>query len=256
MAFLLIPLLVSVLVSPTTAFSPSNNPVQHRSTSSSPSQLHDLIKGEAIDSVPLNENLGGVGLAKRSAIKITGTAKKGGKADADILKDLYRYEKMRALSEAEVKSAMEKYGCKLVCSGFGKELYYFPEDSARVDDRVIKLCPEEAAKDALASASSIGDAKHIIMNFLGGDDLIYGEVKNACDMLVEQLDIPDKAKIKFNSMCFQEFEAGTCSVTVVAHDGQSAGTEGVDESIAKGEVYQYNGKWYTSVKEDITTATD
>jgi cell division GTPase FtsZ len=127
-----------------------------------------------------------------------------------------------------------------------------------VEDKVVKLCPDEAAKDALSSQSkvSISDAKFITINFLGGDDLIYGEVKQACDFLVEQLDIPDKAKIKFNSISYTDFEKGTCAVTVVASGSQSSGSDGFEESIAKGEVYIYNGKWFTVTKDDITTSIE
>lgn len=264
MVLLRIPLIVSaslVLATPVVGFSPGYSLVNQRSIAKGRAdlvKLYDLIKGEAIDAVPLNENLGGVGLAKRCAIKITGTAKKGEKCDADVLKDLVRYEKMYELNEAEAKSAMDKFGCTLVCNGMGKELYYFPDDSARVEDKVIKLCPDEAVKDALASQSnvSISDAKYITINFLGGDDLIYGEVKQACDFLVEQLDIPDKAKIKFNSISYTDFEEGTCAVTVVANGSQSSGSEGFQESISKGEVYIYDGKWFTVTKDDITTSIE
>jgi hypothetical protein len=256
MAFLRTSLLVSASLSiaaPAVAFLPGpQTPVRY----ANPSQLN-VILGEDLDSVGIDENLGGVGLAKRCAIKISGTAKKGGNADAVLnLNDLVRYEKMVSLSEEEVITAMEKFGCKLICNGFGKELYYFPDDSARVEDRVIKLAPDEAAKDALAKAASVGDAKFVVVNFLGGDDLIYGEVKNACDLIVQELNIPDKAKISFNSVSFTDFEDGTCSVTVMTSDGQSGSDEGVDAAIAKGEAYAYGGKWYTVTKEDITTATE
>lgn len=232
-------------------------PISPSNTRNAPqTSLLDVIQGEAIESVALDENLGGVGLAKRCAIKISGTSEKGGSAEADLLENLVRYEKMQSLSEDQGKSMMEKYGCTLVANGMGKELYYFPDDSARYEDKVIKLAPDEAAKDALAKAGEIGDAKHIVLNFLGGDDLIYGEVRDACDFLVQELDVPAGVKITFNSISFTEFEEGTCSVTVLASNGISSFVEGIDESIAKGEAYVYNGKWYTVTKEDITAASD
>ena len=160
------------------------------------------------------------------------------------------------MDDADAKSALEKLGCKVICSGMGKELYYFPDDSARYEDKVIKLAPEEAAKDALSRASSASDAKYVVVNFLGGDDLIYGEVKDACDLLVDELEISDKAKITFNSVSFTDFEEGVCSVTVIASDGQSGEDGGVEQSIGRGEAYIYDGKWYTLTKEDITTASD
>lgn len=256
MAFTRLPLLITAsisLASPAASFSPIPSNVRH----ALPTQLFDVIQGEAIDSEALDENLGGVGLAKRCAIKISGTAKKGGNADCDdVFKNLVRYEKVQTLSESEVTSAMSKFGCKLVANGMGKELYYFPDDSARYEDRVIELAPTEAAKDALSKAESVGDAKYLVVNFLGGDDLIYGEVKDACDLLVAELDISDSTKIIFNSVSFKDFEDGACSVTVIASAGQSGADGGIENSIAKGEAYVYDGKWYTVTKEDITTATE
>ena len=256
MAFTRLPLLITASISIASlaaGFSTIPSNVRH----AVPTQLFDVIQGEAIDSEALDEDLGGVGLAKRCAIKISGTAKKGGNADSDdLFKNLLRYEKMQTLSESEVKSAMDKFGCKLVANGMGKELYYFPDDSARYEDRVIKLAPTEAVKDALSKVESIDNAKYVVVNFLGGDDLIYGEVKDACDLLVAELDISDSTKLSFNSVSYKDFEDGACSVAVVASDGQSATDGGIENSIAKGEAYIYDGKWYTVIKEDITTATE
>jgi hypothetical protein len=255
MAYLRIPLLLSTsltLITTTTSFSPSPN-LLHPTRQF---HLHAVIEGDAIEEEALDEDAGFVGLTKRCAIKIKGTTKKGGEADCDFFKDLTRYEKMVSLSESEVQSATKKFSCNIVGNGMGKELYYFPDDSVRVEDKVIKLAPTEAAKDLLSKAGSVGDAKYIILNFLGGDDLILGEVMDAADFLVKELDVPEKAKITFNSVSYKDFEMGTCSVTVVAVGGQSGGEGGFEESLAKGEVYAYDGKWYTVSIDDITTATE
>lgn len=213
-----------------------------------------LIVGEAVDAVSVNEDEGGVGLAKRSAIKITGVSRKGQESEAQ---DLIRYESMKELDISSAKSILEKSGCSVLCSGVGDELYKDPGTSNRYADKLVLLAPSEAVKAALASAASkisVGEAKTVAFNFLGGDDLVMGEVLDACDVLVNELDIPDKTKVTFNSMSFTDFKEGRCSLTVVASDGQTSGSKGADASVAKGELYIYDGKWYTVAEGDITTA--
>eukprot|EP01082_Thalassiosira_pseudonana_P003529 g3227.t1 g3227 contig12:1661401-1662150(-) len=220
-----------------------------RTTSSTTTSL-GIIKGEAQDAVPFDENQGGVGLAKRSVIKISGVAKQGSTEG----QELARYEKMQVLDAGDAKSMIEKSGCSVICSGMGKELYQDPGSSMNFNDKIVKLGPHEAAKAALASVASIGDAKSVVLNFAGGDDLIFGEVADACDMIVGKLNVLEKTKVKFNSVSFSDFEDGTCSVTVVASEGKTGGLDGVEESVARGEVYAFGDKWYTAVEGDITTA--
>ena len=228
--------------------------ISTRSTSSS-SSLHSLIRGEDIDAEPFDENEGGVGLALRTAVKISGKCQKE-QCDAQ---ELLRYDKMQEVDISVAQSIMEKSGCTVLCSGMGKELYQDPGSSTRYEDKVVKLAPIEAAKAALAASSSSSavpsDAKYVVMNIAGGDDLIIGEVLEACGMLANELNLQEsKAKVTFNSISFNQFADETCSVTVVACGGNSAGLEGVDESIAKGELYVYDGKWFTVAEGDITTA--
>lgn len=228
-----------------------------RSSTGSASALFSLIKGEAQGAEPFDENEGGVGLAKRTAVKIVGVSKRGRGTEAQ---ELVRYDKLQDLDMTDAKTVMDKAGCQLLCSGTGKELYQDPGSSGRVEDRVFKFSPVEAAKDAIASASSPiaigGDTKFVVVNFLGGDELIIGEVMQACDMLVDALDIPDKTKVKFNSISSGEIPEDICTVTVVASGGSAGGFDGSDESVARGEVYAKDGNWLTVVEGDITTASN
>lgn len=237
------------------SFSINNNPLKLSThiTSSSSSSLYGLIRGEDVDAEALGEDEGGVGLALRNAVKISGKCQKG-QCDAQ---ELLRYEKMQEVEMGVAQSIMEKSGCTLLCSGMGKELFQDPGSSTRYEDKVVKLAPIEAAKAALASAVAAvpSDTKYVVMNAAGGDDLIIGEVLEACSMLANELGLQDsKAKVTFNSISFNTFAEETCSITVVACGGNAAGLEGVDESIAKGELYVYDGKWFTVTEGDISTA--
>lgn len=240
---------VALAASSVSSFSVTSS--THVTTRRSSSSLFSLIRGEAIDAETFDENEGGVGLALRSAIKISGKCQKE-QCDAQ---ELLRYEKMQEVEMSVAQSIMEKSGCSLLCSGMGKELYQDPGSTIRYEDKVIKLAPIEAAKAALEKVSvAPSDAKYVVMNFAGGDDLIIGEVLEACGMLVKELNLQDKTKITFNSMSFNVFAEESCSVTVVASGGNAGGLEGVDQSIAKGELYMYDGKWFTVAEGDITTA--
>lgn len=236
------------------SFSINNSPLKLSThITSSSSSLYGLIRGEDVDAEALGEDEGGVGLALRTAVKISGKCQKG-QCDAQ---ELLRYEKMQEVEMSVAQSIMEKSGCTLLCSGMGKELFQDPGSSTRYEDKVVKLAPIEAAKAALASAVAAvpSDTKYVVMNAAGGDDLIIGEVLEACSMLANELGLQDsKAKVTFNSISFNTFAEETCSITVVACGGNAAGLEGVDESIAKGELYVYDGKWFTVTEGDISTA--
>jgi hypothetical protein len=251
------------------SFSPSiphhyNNMVQtsmRKISSSSGGGVTSLgvIKGEAFGSEPFDENEGGVGLAKRSAIKILGVSIKGEGSDA---RELVRYDKLQALDTSVAKSMMEKANCQLLCFGTGKETYQDPGKSYRVEEKVIRLAPVEAAKDALSSmmlsssAVAIRDeGGSVVINFLGGDELIIGEVLKACDLLVDGLEFSTaKTKFTFNSISFTDIPSNVCHVTVIASGGKAGGLDGVEQSVARGEVYIQDGKWFTVAEGDIITS--
>ena len=243
---------VALAASSVSSFSVVTNSPTHITTlSRASSSALNLIKGEAVDAEAFDENEGGVGLALRSAIKISGKCQKE-QCDAH---EILRYEKMQEVETSVAQSIMDKSGCSVLCSGMGKELYQDPGSTIRYDDKLVKLAPIEAAKAALENVSAAAsDAKYVSLNFAGGDDLIIGEVLEACGMLVDGLNLEGKPKVSFNSISFNQFAGETCSVTVVASGGNTGGLEGVDESIAKGELYAYDGKWFTVAEGDITTA--
>ena len=93
-------------------------------------------------------------------------------------------------------------------------------------------------------------SQQLVMNFLGGDDLILGQVLDAAQALTLDLDIPTSCKIAFNSCSHASIPAGTCTVTVVSVGSESSAASG----IAAGEVYLRDGQYYTLDEADINTA--
>ncbi len=258
-----------------------NHRIIHRylpSTTSS-SRLFSLIKGEAYGSEPFDENEGGVGLAKRCAVKIVGGGsvgrEKGSASDSEVVggnaieaQELYRYERLTPLDKSEIVNSIAegKYGdMQVLCSGLGKEDYADPGSSYRVEDKVIKLAPIEAVKNALSSIAKIPQmtieskkSSIMVFNFLGGDELIIGEVLMACDMLVEGLNLPATTKVKFNSISHVDVPSEFCHVTVLAVGGgamssSSSEEADIDESVGKGELYDRDGKWFTVARRDMIT---
>ena len=265
---------VTTMVCRAWSFSPIttnyNHPIIHLSlpSTTSSSRLFSLIKGEAYGSEPFDENEGGVGLAKRCAVKIVGGRSVGG--NAIEAQELYRYERLTPLDKSETANSIAegKYGdIQLLCSGMGKEDYVDPGSSYRVEDKVIKLAPIEAVKNALSSIAkmpppTIDSKKSLMMvfNFLGGDELIIGEVLMACDMLVQGLNLPATTKVKFNSISHLDIPSELCHVTVVAVGGgalssssSSSEEEDIDESVGKGELYDRDGTWFTVARRDMIT---
>lgn len=264
------------------------------SLSSSTSTSINLIKGEAYGSEPFDENEGGVGLARRSAIKISGVTTYSSddsssssssssnndsySSSSSEAQELVRYSELHELNTANImKSTMDKMNCQLLYTGKGTELYQDPGKSYRIEEKVILLAPIMAVKDALASSSSstsmssdididIDKNDHgyeeVVINFLGGDELIIGEVMEACNLLVNEIDesillnTKQKTTVKFNSISYTDIPKDVCYVTVIAvgRGGRRSvdGVDGgVDESIAKGEIYVQDGKWWTVTEEDI-----
>ena len=72
--------------------------------------------------------MGGVCLAKRSAVKIVGVSNKGKGSEPQ---ELVRYETMQELDESAAKSMLEKSDSQLLCSATGKETYQDPGSSDR-----------------------------------------------------------------------------------------------------------------------------
>ncbi|CAJ1966787.1 unnamed protein product [Cylindrotheca closterium] len=196
--------------------------------------------------------LGGVRLAQESAIKITGEiTHKPGKADAQPM-ELLRYTALNKVEESTVKSVMDKTGSKIICSGQGVEEYKDPGDSL---EKVVILAPMEAIKDAFTNAGPAIDCETLVFNFLGGDDLMMGEVLDAAKEMVVMMDIATKAKITFNSLCHMSIPCGTCAVTVVSlGKNDYEGSNDLEKSIVSGEVYLRDGTYMTVQESDINTA--
>jgi hypothetical protein len=216
--------------------------------------LFEVIEPLTENEAPVDEGLGGVRLAKESAIKISGMVKhKPGSADATA-KNLLRYFGLQTVENAP--QIMENLDHVILCIGQGVELY---KDPGTTTKKEVFYAPLEAVKDALTTAASAMSSTHLVFNFLGGDDLMLGEVLNACNDLTINLDIPTKAQIMFNSLCHDSIPSGTCTVTVVSL-GMSGQEEGIsilsdiEKALAKGELYHRDGVYYTVIESDINPA--
>ena len=78
------------------------------------------------------------------------------------------------------------------------------------------------------------------LNFLGGDDLILGEVLEVCDVLTVGLGLSRTADVRFCSVSFAE-------VPVALAD------QGADASLPGDEAYARNETWCTVEEEDRGT---
>ena len=233
--------LLAVLVATTTGFT-SPHVTRHTDTA-----LNSIIRAGA-DDFGLDPNSGGVGLANDSVIKVKGDVKhKPGSASPKPV-ELLRYSKLQEVSEAQVGAALS-----IVCTGRGTELYKDPGETV---EKLVTLAPLDAVRDAMNAAGSTQDAEKLVINFLGGDDLQIIEVLGAIEQLVLNLDVKTSTAISFNSICHNSFPAEQAALTVVAL-GKANGEEassGAEKSLADGEVYFKDGKYYTVAKEDISNA--
>jgi hypothetical protein len=149
---------------------------------------------------------------------------------------------------------LKNVGSTILCLGQGVEEY---KDPGQTTNKVVLYAPVEAIKDAITNAASAMESEKLVFNFLGGDDLMVGEVMEAGSELVLALDIPTKTKISFNSISHKTIPSGTCTITVVSVGGQASDSlSSVEKAVAQGEVYSRDGNWYTVEESDINTDTD
>lgn len=227
--------------------------VSIRSNTKSRSELN-YTPARSDDFVEGDDSMGGVGLAKDSAIKIVGDIKhKPGKAET-LPKDLLRYNNLLPVDEATVQNVLKSSGSTILCTGQGVEFY---KDPGQTTNKEVSFGPQEAIKDAITTAASAMESEALVFNFLGGDDLMLGEVIDASSELVVALDISTKAKISFNSVSHKTIPSGTCTLTVVSVGSPADDSlSGVDKAIAQGEVYSRDKTWYTLQESDLNTANE
>ena len=193
---------------------------------------------------------GGVGITEDSAIKIVGAVRYAPGKSTTAVRGLARYTNVRELSESNVKEMLAKHGGKIIATGSGKEWY---KDPGETTEKFVQYAPIEAAKDAAADADSVAGVTNLVYNFLGGDDLMFDEVREATKLLSNNLSPPTKTGISYNSLCYQTFPLEKACVAVISRGPEVAeGLTGEEKSIASGEVYFSEGKWWTVVEEDIT----
>lgn len=212
-------------------------------------KLNNLIEAQTEDYVKNEEGLGGVKLAKESAIKIVGDIQhKPGKAES-FPKDLLRYNNLRTVEKSIVQSVLDRMGSKILCSGQGVENYKDPGETTKKE---VDYAPLAAIEDAITKAASAAEHNHLVFNFLGGDDLMIGEIMEAGSELVLSLGISTNTKVSFNSLSHKTIPSGTCTVTVVSLGDQSNGSlSGIEKAVAEGEIYSRDGTWYTVDESDI-----
>jgi len=93
----------------------------------------------------------------------------------------------------------------------------------------------QGSEDAVNSATSANEEQTIVFNFLGGDDLIIGQVLNATNHAVVKMDIATKAKVFFNSM--SDIITGRSVISIEDNEDSFTGT---DELIAAGKIYSFS----------------
>ena len=208
------------------------------------SPINGVISPEEID-FDFDVGQGGVRLAEESVVKVMGVVKhKPGQANPKV-QDLLRYTGLVEVSDVA--------NVNIVTTGRGKEDYRDPGETA---SKEVIMAPLDAVRDSLNAAGSAMEYPRLVINFAGGDDLQILEVTEAITMMVLDLDIKTKCDIMFNSISDSSFPMGTASVTVVglAEESVSGGLEGAAKSVANGEVYFYDGKYWTVSEGDINSA--
>lgn len=137
-------------------------------SASTTSKLNGYIAADA-DEEQVDMSLGGVGLAHESALVMVGNVDRKG---SPIATDLLRYTDVTSLDEKQ----LGEHSISVLCKGEGTEVY---QDPGTGTDSTIILAPYEAIAEALTSIdlSVVGkDAKKIVINYCGGEDLLVHEV--------------------------------------------------------------------------------
>lgn len=221
--------------------------------------LYGVIRPESVD-FDFDVGQGGVRLAEESVIKITGkVTHKPGSADPTI-SELMRYYQLTSVDEKNVMELMNQFGIDILAAGLGTELY---KDPGATTEQIILYAPVEAVRDALIGAKSAMQSSNIVINFCGGGDAQVLEVLSAIKKMVLDLDVATKAKISFNSISHSTFPLKSSAVTVIAlsQPDESSDDESkvnsqnsIQQSLASGEIYFRDGKFYTLLNEDINPA--
>ena len=241
----------------TTAFAPQFTATTTivTTTTATSRRYMSVIRGEDENAVPFDAGAGGVRLAETSAIKVSGEVNhKPGSANPKP-SELLRYTKLQEILKDDEARLMS--GIKIVCTGRGTENFADPGTGTAKE---VTLSPLDAVRDATLNAMTTAqDVDRIVINFLGGDDLMIMEVMAAVEQLVLNLDVKTRTKISFHSLCHTSLPAGQTTLTVVGlmndSNSEEQGTlRGVEASVANGEVYFRDGSYFTVVKEDIDAA--
>jgi hypothetical protein len=218
-----------------------------------------VIKADAVD-FDFDVGQGGVRLAQETAVQISGKVQHAPGTATAALDDLARYDRLRAVPESAVNSALRAAGAKIVCTGRGRELFKDPGSGTVAE---VTHAPRDAARDALVGAGTCMDCARVQLNFLGGDDLQLMEVLGSAEHLVLNLDVKTKCKVSYHSVSDAQFPRGAATVTVVGWTGDDAVTEGssviaelsdLERSVALGNLYFRDGTYYTVLEEDLNTA--
>jgi hypothetical protein len=265
----------------TTAFQVPS--LRYRNGGFKQSGLFGVIRPAEVD-FDFDMGQGGVRLAQESVIKLQGKVPVpgGGRGSKNSPKlepavsDLIRYTRIVDVDQAMVSAALAQSGAQIVATGSGKELYQDPGTST---EQIILYAPTEAVKGLLKSLdrawlSNIGKT-NLVINVCGGDDAQVLEVLSALTLLVQSMLDDDNAaqtvaSVQFHSISHETFALGSSSVTLVAvpdqsssvttEDSETSGTNlnseqaSIVRAIASGEVYAYQGRYFTLSSLDVNPA--
>ena len=209
-----------------------------------------VILGEDENAAPFDAGAGGVRLAETSVIKVSGEVRHKPGSATPKPTTLLRYTKLQEIPELGDH-------IKIVCTGRGTEHFVDPGTGTTKE---VTLAPLDAVRDAtLNELGTAQDVDNLVINFLGGDDVMIMEVMQAVEQLVLNLDVKTRTNISFHSLCHTSLPMGQTTLTVVGIMNNSSEEEqdtlrGVEASVANGEVYFRDGSYFTVVKEDMDAA--